>query len=97
MKTFKECLNDAAKEYGGSFIDARTYDQISIRMANEAAELYANEKLKGLLEEVREFESDLSKFGNLMNGQFSKTFINGFTAHQIHIAARIEELINETK
>lgn len=78
------------------FKSERTRDVV-VKAMSEYAHLYANEKLKGLLEEVREFESDLSKFGNLMNGQFSKTFINGFTAHQIHIAARIEELINETK
>lgn len=81
MKTFEQCLNDAAKEYGGSFIYARPYDQISIRMATEAAELYANEKLKGLLDEVKGLGEDTPKYQAPCN----------------RIATRIEELINETK
>lgn len=95
MKTFEQCLNDAAKEYGGSFIDARPYDRISIRMANEAAHLYANEKLKGLLEVAKQEAAQWQTKSDKENDISNKAAYS-MTAYAVNrIATRIEEMIGE--
>lgn len=75
MKTKEEILEDI-------FYKPETQDWY--KPVVKAMELYANEKLKGLLEEVREIETDP------INGYYS-IYVSACNT----IATRIEELIGE--
>jgi len=100
MKTFEQCCRDVAEKNWPDSPDKVRFFMATYAthpVTTQSAELYANEKLKGLLEEVREFEADLSKNRNKLKGDFVEYFVNGFTAHQIHIATRIEELLSSSQ
>lgn len=79
MKTFEECRAIMAKE--GNFT---TKLLMPPEYEAQAAELYANEKLKGLLEEVKQLAVDYRQDWNIEAATPCDRIVN-----------RIEELINE--
>lgn len=88
MKTFEQCCLEVAEKNYPNSPDAVAFFMASSALMHpinqQAATLYANEKLKGLLEEVRGLERD-----------YRMNWLADSAIASNRIATRIEELIGE--
>lgn len=95
MKTFDECCHYVAKKHGLGKTLVTKHRAVYF---TEAANLYAQEKLKGLLEEVREREAIWKELkDNELLSALAKDVYMGRHFESTEISTRIEEMINETK
>lgn len=94
MKTFDECCQDVAKKHGLGQTLVTGHRAVYF---TQAAHLYANDKLKGLLEVAKQ-EAEQWQTKSDKENDISNKAAYSMTAHAVNrIANRIEELINETK
>lgn len=98
MKTFEQCCRDVAKKHG---LGQTLVTGHRATYFTQAAHLYAQEKLKWLLEvakqEAAQWQNKSDKENDISNkAAYSMT---AYAVNRIanRIATRIEELINETK
>ena len=94
MKTFEQCCREAAQKLD---IKKMPMHPCDVQLVTEAAELYANEKLKWLLEEVNVFAQVFEQKSESAEDEGQGCNLSGRAASYREIASRIEELLNQTK
>lgn len=102
MKIFEQCCQAVAEKHGRSSFIAEIYDRARpeskytvMELVEEAATLYANEKLKGLWEEVNLFAQVFEQKSESAEDEGQDCHLSGRAAVYREIATRIEELIEE--
>lgn len=92
MKIFDQCCQEVAKKHG---LGKTLVTGHRVVYFTEAANLYANEKLKGLLDEVNLFAQVFEQKSESAEDEGQGCHLSGRAAVYREIATRIEEMIEE--